>query len=297
MTPEQNTQLSEDIRLIESMLNLGCEETEENCKQKKVLSAMRYSLDAGGKRLRPVLVLEFCRACGGTVEDALRTAVALEQLHTFSLIHDDLPAMDNDDFRRGKPSCHKAFDEATAILAGDALAVQPFGLISGDLRLSAETRCRLVSMYVQAVGAEGMIGGQIMDMEYETRSDVTTDMLLGMYRCKTGALIRTACAAGCVIAGADEKTVQTAEDFADRLGLAFQIVDDILDVISTQEMLGKPIGSDAEQNKTTFVTLLGLDGAKAEAERLTDEALALLAQIPNSEFLRALTESMLIRMN
>lgn len=297
MTPEQNAQLKEDIQLIESALNRGCEDTPENAKQKQVYAAMRHSLDAGGKRLRPVLVLEFCRACGGNAADALNTAVALEQLHTFSLIHDDLPAMDNDDFRRGKPSCHKAFGEATAILAGDALAVQPFGLIAGDDRLSAQTRCRLVSMYTQAVGAEGMIGGQVMDMEYETRSDVTTEMLLGMYRCKTGALIRTACAAGCVIAGADEKTVQTATEYADRLGLAFQIVDDILDVTSSQDVLGKPIGSDAEQNKTTFVTLLGLDGAKAEAERLTNEALALLDEIPNTEFLRALTESMLIRVN
>ena len=175
--------------------------------------------------------------------------------------------------------------------------MQPFGLIASDERLSAQTRCRLVSMYTDAVGAAGMIGGQIMDMEYETRSDVTTEMLCGMYRCKTGALIRTACASGCVIAGADEQTVHTAEEYADRLGLAFQIVDDILDVTSTQEVLGKPIGSDAEQNKTTFVTLLGLDGAKAEAERLTGEALALLDRIPHTEFLHALTESMLIRMN
>lgn len=295
MTQAQEQQLAADVALAESVLTRGCETTADTTPQKRVLEAMRYSLAAGGKRLRPVLVLEFCRACGGDPAQALSAAAAIEQLHTFSLIHDDLPAMDDDDFRRGRPSCHKAFGEAEAILAGDALAVQPFGLLAADAALSPDVRCRLIALYADAVGAAGMIGGQVLDMEYEQRDDVTTQLLTGMYRRKTGALIRCACVAGCMIAGATDEQIHTAAEYADRLGLAFQIVDDILDVTSTQEELGKPIGSDAVQNKTTFVTLLGLDGARAEAARLTDEALALLRTLPSHAFLVALTESMLSR--
>ena len=256
---------------------------------------MRYSLEAGGKRIRPLLVLAFCRACGGDVQKALKPALAIEMIHTYSLIHDDLPAMDDDDYRRGRLSCHKAFDEATAILAGDALNVLPFELLATDTTLPAETRVSLIAELANAAGAEGMIGGQVIDIANETRTDVDQNNLVNMYAHKTGALIRVACTMGCMVAGANDKMLTAATEYAQRLGLAFQIVDDILDVTGTPELLGKPIGSDAAHHKTTFVTLLGLGGAKAEASRLTEEALRLLEDIPEHQFLTELTEALLNR--
>lgn len=242
-----------------------------------------------------MLVLAFCRACGGDVQKALKPALAIEMIHTYSLIHDDLPAMDDDDYRRGRLSCHKAFDEATAILAGDALNVLPFELLSTDTTLPAETRVSLIAELANAAGAEGMIGGQVIDIANETRTDVDQNNLVNMYAHKTGALIRVACTMGCMVAGANDKMLTAATEYAQRLGLAFQIVDDILDVTGTPELLGKPIGSDAAHHKTTFVTLLGLEGAKAEASRLTEEALRLLEDIPEHQFLTDLTEALLNR--
>ena len=280
-------QMESDIEWIERELQHCCRTKPETNPQAKVLEAMRYSLEAGGKRIRPLLVLAFCRACGGDVQKALKPALAIEMIHTYSLIHDDLPAMDDDDYRRGRLSCHKAFDEATAILAGDALNVLPFELLSTDTTLPAETRVSLIAELANAAGAEGMIGGQVIDIANETRTDVDQN--------KTGALIRVACTMGCMVAGANDKMLTAATEYAQRLGLAFQIVDDILDVTGTPELLGKPIGSDAAHHKTTFVTLLGLEGAKAEASRLTEEALRLLEDIPEHQFLTDLTEALLNR--
>ena len=284
-----------DIEWIERELQHCCRTKPETNPQAKVLEAMRYSLEAGGKRIRPLLVLAFCRACGGDVQKALKPALAIEMIHTYSLIHDDLPAMDDDDYRRGRLSCHKAFDEATAILAGDALNVLPFELLSTDTTLPAETRVSLIAELANAAGAEGMIGGQVIDIANETRTDVDQNNLVNMYAHKTGALIRVACTMGCMVAGANDKMLTAATEYAQRLGLAFQIVDDILDVTGTPELLGKPIGSDAAHHKTTFVTLLGLEGAKAEASRLTEEALRLLEDIPEHQFLTDLTEALLNR--
>ncbi len=295
MIQEHHRRLEADIELIERNLQKSCATTLDTTRQKTVLEAMRYSLEAGGKRLRPILVLEFCRACGGDPEAAMAPALAIEMLHTFSLIHDDLPAMDNDDYRRGRLSCHKAYDEATAILAGDALAIYPFTLLSEAEGLSAETRLALISALSRAVGVEGMIGGQIIDMENEARTDVDEENLRAMYACKTGALIRVACTMGCIVADAEPATIAAAAAYAERLGLAFQIIDDILDVTGTQELIGKPIGSDAAQNKTTFVTLYGVEGAKEKAQRLTEEALMLLEQIPDNGFLVDLTTALLHR--
>ena len=287
-------QMESDIEWIERELQHCCRTKPETNPQAKVLEAMRYSLEAGGKRIRPLLVLAFCRACGGDVQKALKPALAIEMIHTYSLIHDDLPAMDDDDYRRGRP-CHKAFDEATAILAGDALNVLPFELLSTDTTLPAETRVSLIAELANAAGAEGMIGGQVIDIANETRTDVDQNNLVNMYAHKTGALIRVACTMGCMVAGANDKMLTAATEYAQRLGLAFQIVDDILDVTGTPELLGKPIGSDAAHHKTTFVTLLGLEGAKAEASRLTEEALRLLEDIPEHQFLTDLTEALLNR--
>lgn len=288
-------QMESDIEWIERELQHCCRTKPETNPQAKVLEAMRYSLEAGGKRIRPLLVLAFCRACGGDVQKALKPALAIEMIHTYSLIHDDLPAMDDDDYRRGRLSCHKAFDEATAILAGDALNVLPFELLATDTTLPAETRVSLIAELANAAGAEGMIGGQVIDIANETRTDVDQNNLVNMYAHKTGALIRVACTMGCMVAGANDKMLTAATEYAQRLGLAFQIVDDILDVTGTPELLGKPIGSDAAHHKTTFVTLLGLGGAKAEASRLTEEALRLLEDIPEHQFLTELTEALLNR--
>ncbi len=288
-------QMESDIEWIERELQHCCRTKPETNPQAKVLEAMRYSLEAGGKRIRPLLVLAFCRACGGDVQKALKPALAIEMIHTYSLIHDDLPAMDDDDYRRGRLSCHKAFDEATAILAGDALNVLPFELLATDTTLPAEIRVSLIAELANAAGAEGMIGGQVIDIANETRTDVDQNNLVNMYAHKTGALIRVACTMGCMVAGANDKMLTAATEYAQRLGLAFQIVDDILDVTGTPELLGKPIGSDAAHHKTTFVTLLGLEGAKAEASRLTEEALRLLEDIPEHQFLTELTEALLNR--
>ena len=263
--------------------------------QSTVADAMDYSLEAGGKRIRPVLVMEFCRLCGGKVENALAPAAALEMIHTFSLIHDDLPCMDDDDMRRGKPSCHKQFGEACAVLAGDALAIRPFQVIADDDKLSADKKVKLISELACSSGPEGMIGGQIIDMENEERDTVDEANLREMYALKTGKLIKTACIMGCIAAGADEKQTKAAEEYAHCLGLAFQIIDDILDVTADEAKLGKPTGSDAEENKTTFVTLFGIDGAKAEAKALTEKALKILDSFEDSGFLKGLTEFLLVR--
>lgn len=282
--------------------------TEENLKkyslcpgavsaQENLIKAMNYSLEAGGKRIRPVLVYAFCEACGKNYKIASAPACGIEMIHTFSLIHDDLPAMDNDDFRRGKPSCHKAFDEATAILAGDALSVLPFEIIADDPVLTSEQKVNIISCLAKAVGRDGMIGGQVIDMENESRDDVDEANLRNMYKHKTGELIAVSCMMGCICAGADNDTIAAAAEYGYRLGLAFQIIDDILDVTSTTEELGKPVGSDSEENKTTFVTLYGVEKAKKIAEQITGEAMALLEKFSNNDFLRELTEMLLCRKN
>ena len=218
-------------------------------------------------------------------------------IHTFSLIHDDLPSMDNDDFRRGKPSCHKAFGEAMAVLAGDALSVLPFGIIADDDYLSPEKKIRIISELAKAVGRDGMIGGQVIDMENETKDNVDEKNLRNMYRCKTGQLIAVSCVMGCICAGADGEIIKTASEYGFKLGLAFQIIDDILDVTGNTADIGKPVGSDAEENKTTFVTLYGVEKAQEIADKITAEAVECLGRIKNNGFLVELTEMLLKRKN
>ncbi|MDO5560613.1 MAG: polyprenyl synthetase family protein [Oscillospiraceae bacterium] len=282
-------------RAVEDNLKKYTQANMEDLPQKTLLDAMKYSLEAPGKRIRPVLVYEFCRVCGGKQEDAAAAACAIEMLHTFSLIHDDLPAMDDDDFRRGRPSCHKAFTQAAAVLAGDELAILPFQIIAQDERLSSDKKVALIADLSSSAGIYGMIGGQMIDVENETRTDIDVDNLTYMCSLKTGALISTSCVMGCICAGADKKKADLARQYAGKLGLAFQIVDDILDVTSTTEELGKPVGSDEEQNKTTFVTLLGIEKARHMADRLTSEALEILNNFDNNEFLIKLTNELLTR--
>lgn len=283
------------IAAIEKNIKKYTEDNSGNSAQNRLTEAMRYSLEAGGKRVRPVLVTEFCRLCGGTDAMSAAPAAAIEMIHTASLIHDDLPAMDNDDFRRGRPSCHKAYTEAEAILAGDALIVLPFQIIAEDTTLDGDKKARIISDLAAATAVTGMIGGQAIDIDNETRTDVDEANLRYMYSLKTGALIRTSCRMGCIAAGASEEKIQLADEYAKKIGLAFQIIDDILDVTSTTEELGKPVGSDEENNKTTFVTVMGIEKAKEEADRLTGEAMALLDKFDGSDFLKALTMELLDR--
>ena len=222
-----------------------------------LLQAMSYSLNAGGKRLRPALVLEFCRLCGGDEERVLPAALSVELLHTYSLIHDDLPCMDNDDLRRGKPTNHKVFGECTATLAGDALQAAAFQMVL-DAPLPDGRTLRCARLLARAAGPEGICGGQQMDLEWEGRA-LSEEELLQIHLHKTAALIRAACLMGVAAAGGTPEQEEAAAAFADHLGLAFQIRDDILDVTSTEEELGKPIGSDAANEKTTYVTLYGPD--------------------------------------
>ncbi len=239
-----------------------------------VLESMKYSLTAGGKRVRPVLVLEFAKLCGGTEEAAMPFACAIEMIHTYSLIHDDLPCMDNDDMRRGKPTNHKVFGEAAAVLGGDALLTLAFetALSEKAAALNGYEKCALAGrLLASCAGAEGMIGGQIIDIESEGKNAAIERLRL-MDRLKTGALIKAACLLGCISAGADDVQKKAAEEYAACIGLAFQIVDDMLDVTSDEATLGKPIGSDAENEKSTYVSLLGLEKCRSLVAELTDEA-------------------------
>lgn len=259
-----------------------------------IYPAMEYSLLGGGKRLRPVLTLACCRLCGGDVELALPLGCAVEMVHTYSLIHDDLPAMDNDDLRRGKPTNHKVYGEATAILAGDGLLTSAFGVIAEAQGLTEGQRLEAVRALAAAAGPRGMVGGQVLDMDGEDRG-LSRPEVEELQRLKTGALIRCAAHMGCVAAMADEKTTQAVGRYAEKLGLAFQVCDDILDVTGTTERLGKPVGSDAKQGKTTFVTLLGLEGCREWARQLSDEACACLDGLKDTEFLRELARALVTR--
>ena len=259
---------------------------------KQTAEAMAYSLEAGGKRLRPMLALEFCRLAGGEPEKAMPFACAVEMIHTYSLIHDDLPCMDNDDMRRGKPSCHKAFGEATALLAGDALLTKAFEMLS-KAELPPERIVKAAAILSRCAGIDGMIGGQAVDLLNEAQAP-DFDILELTYRLKTAALLQAACLLGTAAAGNDQMT-DKAREYGLNLGLAFQIVDDILDVTGDSALLGKPVGSDAENGKTTFVTLCGLEKARELAEKYSRGAVEVLAQIPGSEDLSRLTEQLLLR--
>lgn len=257
--------------------------------------AMKYSLLSGGKRIRPILLLEFYALCGGNGDSALNFAAALEMIHTYSLIHDDLPCMDNDDMRRGRPSCHKAFGEDTALLAGDALLTLAFKTAAETDGIPSDRVLKAIAVLAENAGISGMVGGQVEDLAFE-KSGATIDELRGMYLKKTSCLLSAGAVCGSILAGADEEELKYAAGYAEKLGLAFQIIDDILDCTSDEKTLGKPIGSDEKNGKTTYVTLLGIDGAKAEAERLSNEALAALCKIKgDNAALRELTADLLDR--
>lgn len=237
----------------------------------KLRASMAYSLMAGGKRLRPILLMAAADAVGADGTKFITAACALEMIHTYSLIHDDLPAMDNDDYRRGKLTNHKAYDEGTAILAGDALLTLAFTVILRQQDVPAERLLRVVDEMSRAAGAEGMVGGQMLDLEAENRR-ISMEELRRVHMGKTGALFRAALRSGAILAGASEQQLAALTAYADHFGLAFQITDDILDVIGTAEDIGKPVGSDEKNHKSTYVTLTSLDEAQSLARQMVESA-------------------------
>lgn len=257
-----------------------------------VSKAMRYSLEAGGKRIRPSLVIEFCRVVSGNYKKSIDAAVAIEMIHTFSLIHDDLPCMDDDDFRRGKPSCHKQFGESTALLAGDALENLAFKVILSS-GYDDGVKSRLLSELSDATAR--MIDGQVKDLSFLEKESVSEKELLEMYSLKTCALIECSTVMGCICGGADETKIASAREYAHNLGLAFQIRDDILDIIGDEKELGKPIGSDADNQKITIASVMGIEKASELAEKYSNDALDKLESFENNDFLKDLTKSLLER--
>ncbi len=260
---------------------------------KVLFDSMKYSVKNGGKRVRPLLTLLFCDACGGDVKAAIPMATAIEFIHTYSLIHDDLPCMDNDDYRRGKPSNHKVYGDAMALLAGDGLLTAAFeriavwsqaGLYSADVAVKAISE---LSVYA---GSRGMIGGQVIDIQNENKPDISFETLRLLDSLKTGALIEAACSLGCIAANADDEKIYSAKSFASKIGLAFQIKDDILDVTGSLEKIGKMAGSDVQNGKTTYVTLLGVEKCQELVDQLTDEAMKELDSFENNEALKEYAE-------
>lgn len=251
--------------------------------EKNLISSMEYSLTAGGKRIRPTLTVEFAKLCNGNQEAAMPFACAVEMIHTYSLIHDDLPCMDNDNIRRGKPTNHRVYGENIALLAGDALLTLAFETILSQkaIKLNGYEKCAKAGrILAECAGAVGMVGGQTIDLESENKQ-ITDELLKIMDNKKTGALITAACQLGCISAGADENKLQAAEEYAKNIGLAFQIVDDILDVTSDTETLGKFVGSDEQNKKSTYVSVLGLEQCKNLAEHLTKNAVKSLGIFEN----------------
>lgn len=265
--------------------------------QEKIVEAMRYSALAGGKRLRPVLTMEFCRAVGGDPYAALPFACALEMIHTYSLIHDDLPCMDNDDLRRGKPTNHKVYGEGLAVLAGDSLLTYAFETAArgmNEFDVTAQQAVEAIGILAHEAGYYGMIGGQVLDLAAEHQT-LTYEELVNLQDKKTGGLIRAAAEMGCVLGYATEEQREAAKTYANRLGLAFQIQDDILDIEGDEAVFGKPIGSDEKSGKSTFPGLMGVETCRKMVQDLTDEAVCAVKTLPESDFLVQLAESLVGR--
>jgi len=283
---EQDRQLVE--QWLEQLLPAG------DTPPPSIHQAMRYSVFAGGKRVRPILCIEAARIFAADISPALQVACAFEFIHTYSLIHDDLPALDNDDLRRGKATCHKQFTEALAILAGDALLTLAFEVLA-TAPLGAERRAAVISEVARAAGTRGMVGGQVADIEAEGKR-VTSEQLEYIHRSKTAALIRAAVVAGALCGGADESDVARLREFGENIGWAFQVVDDILDVEETSAALGKTAGKDRAQNKATYPALYGLPRSHEFAEGLAGTALSALDTYGDrATNLRALGEFIALR--
>ena len=279
--------MTQYVQKIEQHL-ATCFDWYEREPQTVLFDSMRYSLLAGGKRLRPVFAYDFCRMCGGDWEKATHFAAAVEMIHTYSLIHDDLPSMDNDDYRRGRPTNHKVYGEAMAILAGDAMLTSAFREIC-QAQLPAEVKIRAVEYLSVCAGETGMVGGQVLDILSEER-ELTEQEVIDIQSRKTGALINAGCVLGVIAGGGSEKQIQAAASFAGLLGLAFQIRDDMLDVIGTAEEMGKGVGTDAQKN--TFVRLYGLEKCEELVQKYTNSAIEMLNAFDDREFMISLAKSL-----
>ena len=272
-------------QFIEAYLDEACFHHDSE-PQKDLFSSMRYSLLAGGKRLRPIFVFDFCRMCGGDWKAAVPFAAAVEMIHTYSLIHDDLPCMDNDDYRRGRLTNHKVYGEAIAVLAGDGLLTAAFSYLA-NAPYSADRRIKAVEVLAACAGETGMVGGQVLDMQSEHRQ-CTAQEVIAIQSRKTGALIRAACVLGVIAAGGTDDQIGAAADFASHLGLAFQIRDDMLDVIGDAAELGKATGVDA--NKNTFVQLYGLEECDRLVKAHTAQAIAALGVFEDHQYMQSLAD-------
>jgi len=262
-----------------------------------VLSAMKYSVEIGGKRIRPILTVEFSKVCGGNVEAALDFGCAVEMIHTYSLIHDDLPCMDNDEIRRGKPSCHIAFGEDNALLAGDALLTEAFTTLSSVKDIPTENIVKAVNSLSSYAGINGMVGGQILDLQFE-ECEPTIEEILKMYSLKTCGLIKAACALGCLTSKVcDDKQIRAAMEYAENLGIAFQIQDDILDIEGDAQSLGKPIGSDEKNDKSTAVKFFGIEKSKCLVKEYTNKAISALDTFDNDTDVLKQLAMMLVNRN
>lgn len=267
------TYLARQKALVEEALDASLSATNPQT----IYQSMRYSLLAGGKRLRPILCLATCEMMGGTVEMSMPTACALEMIHTMSLIHDDLPSMDNDDYRRGKLTNHKVYGEDIAILAGDGLLAYAFEfIVENTQNVPPASLLKVISRLARAVGAEGLVGGQVVDLESEGNPEITVDTLHFIHTHKTGALLEACVYCGAVLGGATSEDLERLTTYAKNIGLAFQIIDDILDVTATQEELGKTAGKDLQAKKATYPSLWGIEESKVQANKLIEEAIAQL---------------------
>ncbi|MBR2953620.1 MAG: polyprenyl synthetase family protein [Clostridia bacterium] len=286
--------VNEQAKIISSKLDSFLKENMPSI----VLDAMNYSVSNGGKRIRPILAVEFAKLCDGDIDTAINFGCAVEMIHTYSLIHDDLPCMDNDDMRRGKPSCHIAFGEDNALLAGDALLTEAFGLLASSKNVSNKNIVRAVLYLSSFAGINGMIGGQVLDLQFE-KTKPTIDEILKMYSLKTCGLIKAACVLGCLSCNDYyENNIKAAIEYAENLGIAFQIQDDILDIEGDSVSLGKPVGSDEKNDKSTAVKYFGLEKSKELVKEYTDKAVSALNTFNNdTEILKQIAYMLIDRKN
>ena len=286
--------VNEQTKIISSKLETVLSENMSSV----VLDAMKYSVSNGGKRIRPVLAVEFAKLCDGDIDTAINFGCAVEMIHTYSLIHDDLPCMDNDDMRRGKPSCHIAFGEDNALLAGDALLTEAFGLLASSKNISEKNIVKAVSFLSSYAGINGMIGGQVLDLQFENTKP-TIEEILEMYSLKTCGLLKAACVLGCLSSdNYDENKINAAIDYAENLGIAFQIQDDILDIEGDAALLGKPVGSDEKNDKSTAVKYFGLEKSKELVKEYTENAVSSLNAFTNdTETLKQIAYMLVDRKN
>lgn len=272
---EINSYIKQQADIISNRLN----ELLSNNMNCIVSDAMKYSTSNGGKRIRPFLTVEFARVCGGDIPSAIDFGCAVEMIHTYSLIHDDLPCMDNDDLRRGKPSCHIAFGEDNALLAGDALLTEAFKVASSVNNVKPKNVIRAINELSSSAGINGMVGGQVLDLQFE-KTKPNVDEIIKMYSLKTGELLKVSAILGCLSSNCcNDEVIKIATEFSEKVGLAFQIVDDILDVTGDEKALGKPVGSDDKNDKNTFIKFYGLEKSKEIVDNLTQEAIDLLDRL------------------